>query len=302
MTLHEQARTFLAQAAQFAPVHTLTPDQFREVAVATAISETYELHTEDHRLAGPHGELLVRIYRPQPQGPQPVIVFYHGGGFVINDVEAVGPMCRKLAATTGWAVASVDYRKAPEHKFPVPVEESLFALKWISEQAQALDLDREKIVVAGDSAGGNLAAVVAQLARDQGGPAIARQILICPLTDWSSHYESKKQFHSGYFLEQATMDYFEGHYLRNERDRLDPQASPLLGNLAELPPALILTAEFDPLRDEGEQYGYRLVEHGTQVTLKRYKGMIHMFYALTDLFDDGEDVYKTIRQELQSIR
>lgn len=301
MALHEQASQFLSQLAQFAPVHTLTPDKFREVAVATAISETYELRTEDHQLPGPHGAQLVRIYRPNEEGTLPVIVFYHGGGFVINDVEAVDPMCRKLAAITGFAVASVDYRKAPEFKFPVPVEEALFALKWISDHAPELDLDREKIVVAGDSAGGNLAAVVAQLARDQGGPAIAYQVLICPLTDWSAHYESKARYHSGYFLEKATLDYFEGHYLRNEIDRLDPLASPMLGNFAGLPPALIITAEYDPLRDEGEQYGYKLVEQGVKVTLKRYNGMIHLFYGMTDLFEDGEDVYQTIRQELYNI-
>lgn len=301
MTLHEQVRQFLSQAAQFDPVHTLTPDKFREVAVATAISETYELQTDDYRLAGPHGEQLVRIYRPNQAGPLPVIVFFHGGGFVINDVEAIDPMCRKLAAITGLAVASVDYRKAPEFKFPVPVEESMFALKWIYERAPELDLVREKIVVAGESAGGNLAAVVSQLARDQGGPTIAYQVLICPLTDWSNHYESKARYYAGYFLEKATLDYFAGHYLRHERDRLDPLASPMLGNLAGLPPALIITAEYDPLRDEGEQYGHKLVEHGVQVTLKRYNGMIHLFYAMTDLFDDGEDVYQTIRRQLRSI-
>lgn len=298
MTLHKQAKEFLRNSAQFAPVHTLSPEKFREVAIATAISETYDIHTEDHQLDGPHGMILVRVYRPQPAGALPVIVFYHGGGFVINDVEAVDPMCRKLAAKTGYAIVSVDYRKAPEYKFPVPVEEALYALEWVYEHANALGLIREKIVVAGESAGGNLAAVVSQLARDNGGPNIAYQILICPLVDWSEQYESKKQYESGYFLEKATLDYFAGHYLREEADRLNPLASPIIGNLAGLPPALLITAQYDPLRDEGEKYGIKLMEHGVKVTLKRYNGMIHMFYAMTDLFDDGEDVYKTIHHEL----
>lgn len=305
MTLHPQVEKFLQDSAAFPPPHTLTPEEFRTVAVATAISETFELDVEDITIDGPHGSLLLRIYRPdgeEPSGkkPLPVMIFYHGGGFVINDVEAVDPMCRKLAASSGYAVVSVDYRKAPEFKFPVPIDEALFAAEWVFAHAPDLGLDRERIVVAGESAGANLAAVVTQLARDNGGPRIAYQVLLCPLTDWSGNYASKRDYGAGYFLENATLDYFADHYLRTAADRDNPLASPNRGDVAGLPPALIVTAEYDPLRDEGERYGHLLAEAGTKVTLKRYPGMIHLFYAMPALFDDAEDVYLLIREQLAS--
>ena len=169
------------------------------------------------------------------------------------------------------------------------------------EQAASLGLDPDRIAVAGESAGANLAAVAAQVARNEGTFKVASQILLCPITDWSGDYESKRAYGEGYFLTSALLDYCAEHYLPNAEDRKNPLASPLLGNLEGLPPALIVTAEYDPLRDEGERYGRKLAESGVEVTMKRYAGMIHLFYAMTDLFDDGHDVYDLIRRALRKI-
>ncbi|CAG7637051.1 alpha/beta hydrolase fold domain-containing protein [Paenibacillus allorhizosphaerae] len=300
MSMHEQTRKFLEDISGFPPLHLLSPEEIRKVVVATAISDNFELAgTEDRQLQGPHGAFAVRIYRPTDEKKLPVILFFHGGGFVFNRMEHFDPMCSKLAAATGYAVVSVDYHLAPEHKFPVPVDEAMFAAKWVHENAASLGLDPGNLSVAGESVGANLAAVVAQLARNQGGPAITMQILLCPLTDWSGDHESMRTYGTGYFLTSALLDYCAGHYLNDEADKCNPLASPLLGDVAGLPPALIVTAEYDPLRDEGERYGQKLIENGVKVTSKRYPGMIHLFYAMTDVFDDGNDVYDLIRQELQ---
>ncbi|WP_081417575.1 alpha/beta hydrolase [Paenibacillus sp. Soil522] len=302
MTLHVQVETFLRDIASLPPSHTLEPEELRKVVAGTVISDAYELAlTEDREVQGPHGHMLLRIYRPLKKGVLPAIVFYHGGGFVICDVEKYDPLCRKLAAVTECAVVSVDYRLAPEHKFPVAAEEAIFAARWVAGHCTSLGFDLEKLFVAGDSAGGNLAAVVAQQVRDEGGPGIAGQILICPMADFSQEYESMRLFASGYFLNRNVLDYFTRHYLHDEADRTHPLASPMLGRLAGLPPTLIMTAEYDPVRDEGEMYGRRLIEAGVKVTLSRYPGMIHGFYAMTDLFDNGHTVYEDIYAFLQSI-
>lgn len=210
-------------------------------------------------------------------------------------------MCGKLAAATCHAVVSVDYRLAPEFKFPVPVDEAFYAAKWVYDHAESIGLNPDMISVSGESVGGNLAAVVAQLAAQKGGLKIASQILLCPLTDWSWDYESMDQYAEGYFLDKALLQYCADHYFNQDSERNNPLASPLLGELEGLPPALIVTAEYDPLRDEGERYGQRLVESGVKVTQKRYTGMIHLFYAMTDVFEEGHDVYDLINRELQSL-
>lgn len=299
----EQTKRFLEDIAAFPPMHNMSPEELRKVVVANAISENVDLaSTEDVQLDGPHGTFAVRIYRPSENKQQPVIVFYHGGGFVFNRMEHYDPMCSKLAAETGHAVVSVDYRLAPEHKFPVPVDEAIYAAQWVYDNAATLGFDSSRISVAGESVGGNLAAIVAQQAIKRGTFAIAYQILLCPLTDWAGDYESKHTYGSGYFLETALIEYCAGHYLSSDAERTNPLASPLYGNVAGLPPALVITAEYDPLRDEGEQYGQKLVENGVQVTQKRYLGMIHLFYAMTDVFEDGHDVYTLINEELQKLK
>ncbi|MFB9328884.1 alpha/beta hydrolase [Paenibacillus aurantiacus] len=298
-TLPEQTKKFLEQMSGLPALHRMTPEEIRKVIIANAISERFELAgTQDAELQGPHGPLTVRIYRPTNKEKLPVIVFFHGGGFVFNRMKDYDPMCGKLAHATGHAVVSVDYRLAPEYKFPVQIEEALHATQWVYENAGTLGFDADRVSVAGESVGGSLAAIVAQQAVKRGSPRIAQQILLCPVTDWSGRYESKSTYAAGYFLETALLDYCAGHYLPSDDDRANPLASPLLGDAEGLPPALVVTAELDPLRDEGELYARRLAESGVRISWKRYPGMIHLFYALTDVFDDGHDVYALIAREL----
>ncbi|TBL75750.1 alpha/beta hydrolase [Paenibacillus thalictri] len=299
----EATKKFLADIAGFPSLHNLSPEEIRKVVVANMISDHVNLaDTEDVQLDGPHGTLAARIYRPSKQRELPVIVFYHGGGFVFNRMEHYDPMCGKLAAETGHAVVSVDYRLAPEHKFPVPVDEAVYAAQWVYDNAAALGFDPSKMSVAGESVGGNLAAIVAQQARQRGTFSIAHQILLSPLTDWSGDYESKRTYGSGYFLETALLEYCAGHYLNSDAEKTDPLASPLLGDVTGVAPALVVTAEYDPLRDEGERYGQTLAQNGVRVVQKRYPGMIHMFYAMTDVFEDGHEVYALINEELQRLK
>nr|WP_279591565.1 alpha/beta hydrolase [Paenibacillus sp. BK720] len=203
-----------------------------------------------------------------------------------------------MAAATGHAIISVDYRLAPEHKFPVPVEEVVYAAQWVYEQAASLGLDSNRIAVAGEGVGDSLAAVVAQQAVSRGTFSIAAQILLCPLTDWARDYASKRAYGESYFLDSALLDYCAGHYLNSGEERMNPLASPLYGVAAGVAPAIVVTAEYDPLRDEGERYSQLLIASGVAVTHMRYAGMIHLFYALTDVFEDGDDVYALINQVL----
>lgn len=296
----EATKRFLADIAGFPSLHTLSPEEIRQVVVANVMSDEVKLaSTEDRELDGPHGALPIRIYRPRAeQRPLPVIVFFHGGGYVFNRMEHYDPMSSKLAAETGHVVISVDYRLAPEHKFPVPVDEAIFATQWIYDNAATLGLDSSRLAVAGESVGGSLTAIIAQQAVQRGTFKVAHQILLSPLTDWSLDYESKHMYASGYFLETALLEYCAGHYLNSDAERTNPLASPMHGEVTGVAPALVVTAEYDPLRDEGEQYGQKLADSGVRVAVKRYDGMIHTFYAMTDVFEDGHDVYAMINEEL----
>jgi acetyl esterase len=254
---------------------------------------------EDSSLPGPAGDVPIRIYTPSlpptpgtppgGDGPLPVVVFFHGGGFTIGSLTSHDPVAHKLAAESGAIVVAVDYRLAPEHKFPAAVEDCFAALQWVAGHAAELGGDPARIAVAGDSAGGNLAAAVAQASRT-GGPRLAAQLLIYPATDRAgnygaaaenANYPSRQQNADGYFLTGDAMRFFAGHYLPRLKDSEDPRASPLRNaDLAGLPRAVITTAEFDPLRDEGEAYAERLREADVPVELTRYDGMIHGFFAL----------------------
>jgi len=224
--------------------------------------------------------MRARHYTPiDPGGPHPLLVYYHGGGFTYGDLETHDGVCRMLCRHAGVHVLAVDYRLAPENRFPTAVEDARRALAWASERAGALGADRERVAVGGDSAGGNLAAVVAQLSARDGGPAPAVQLLIYPVTDFSRRRRSRELFGEGFLLTDSEMDWFEDNYLgSNAADRLDPRASPLLADdLSGLAPALVVTAAFDPLRDEGEEYASALRAAGTPVALRRFPGFIHAF-------------------------
>jgi acetyl esterase len=232
----------------------------------------------DRAIPGPAGDLGVRVYTPHGEPPFPMVVWFHGGGWVVGTLDTFDPICRALAAAVPAVVVAVDYRLAPEHRFPAAVEDCYAATLWASRNAATLGGAQHRLAVAGDSAGGNLAAVVALGARDRGGPAIAFQLLLCPVMDAAMDTASYRDKADGYFLTAAGMRWYWDHYLGGA-DGLRPDASPLRAAfVGGLPQALVVTAEHDPLRDEGEAYAARLRAAGVPATVSRYPGMVHGFY------------------------
>jgi acetyl esterase len=238
--------------------------------------------SEDVVLPGPAGDLPVRVYRPDADGPVPTIVFFHGGGFVIGDLDTHDDHCRQLCHEVGAVVLSVGYRLAPEHPFPAGYEDCLAAPRWAAEHVAGLGGDADRIAVAGDSAGGNLAAAVTLAAREEG-PPLAAQLLLYPGVDFreDEDHPSRVENAEGLFLTADDMRWFGDHYVPDPALRTDPRASVLLArDLAGLPPAVVATAEFDPLRDEGEAYAAALEKAGVPVDARRYDGLIHGFFGL----------------------
>lgn len=225
------------------------------------------------------GGVPVRVYRPCGDGPFPSVMMFHGGGWVIGDLDTADSQSREVCRGAGAVVISVDYRLAPEHRFPAAAEDCYAATRWAATHAG----DSTAMAVAGDSAGGNLAAVVAQMARDRGGPRLAFQLLAYPVTDGVNFDKpSYRDYGDGYLLTAEAMHWFWNHYAPVPGDRRNPYASPLLADdLSELPPALVMTAEYDPLRDEGEAYARALARAGVDAKLVRYDGFIHGFFAHT---------------------
>jgi acetyl esterase len=212
---------------------------------------------------------------------KPALVYLHGGGWVIGSLDSYDATCRELAEGAGCVVVSVDYRLAPEHRYPAAPQDCFAAVKWVAANAGSLGADARRLAVGGDSAGGNLSAVVAQMARDQGGPAIRFQLLIYPVTDADFTRRSYVDNAEGYLLTTASMHWFWDHYLPEREKRAEPYACPLrAADLAGLPPAWVCTAEFDPLRDEGEAYAKRLQHAGVSTTLTRFDGLIHGFISM----------------------
>jgi acetyl esterase len=231
---------------------------------------------EDLDLPGPPGARLYTPHRAEPGDPRPLLVYLHGGGWVSGDLDTHDGPCRLLAAEGGALVLAVDYRRAPEHEFPAAVEDALAAFEWAVANASDLGADPARIAVGGDSAGGNLAAVVSRLARDGGGPTPAMQLLIYPVTDLSLKRPSYHRFAKGFSLEEADMDWYRDHYLPGEHAVDDPRVSPLLAaDLTGLPPA------YDPLRDEGETYAEALRAAGVPAALQRHPSLVHGFANLT---------------------
>jgi len=249
---------------------------------------------EDLSIPGPAGDVPVRIYASEYGGFRPALVYFHGGGFVFGNLDSHDAVCRAIAKESGAVVISVDYRLAPEHKFPAAVEDSHAATVWVAANAERLGIDASRIAVGGDSAGGNLAAVIAMRCRDAGGPALAAQVLLYPVTDYTTYETgSHRDFREDYFLTRGAMDWFTGHYLVSDDQKPLPEVSPLHApNLSGLPPALVITAEFDPLRDEGEAYAQRLQQAGVPVTVSRYPGMVHGFVSMHGVISGGKQAIK----------
>lgn len=306
MPLDPQVQVVLKQraAAGLPPIHTMTPQQAREMmaALRPPVEPEPVGAIEDRTIPGPAGQIPIRIYKPAAPGPFPVLVYFHGGGWVIGDIESHDATCRMLTNASQWLVISVDYRLAPEHKFPAAVEDAYAATCWAAEHAAELGGDPNSIAVGGDSAGANLATVVSLLARDKGNPKLCYQILVYPVTNYAFDTLSYAE-NDGYILTKDAMKWFWGHYLRSEADGRNPLASPLQAeDLSGLPPALIITAEYDPLRDEGEAYGQRLQEAGVPVMVKRYNGMVHGFFTMAAVLDRGREAIQEVGRVLQSVR
>lgn len=230
---------------------------------------------QDRTVPGGAGDLRARVYRPEAAGPLPTVVFLHGGGFVIGDLDTHDVTCRELANRSECVVLSVDYRLAPEHPFPAAVDDALAAARWAADHLDELGGD-ERLGVAGDSAGGNLAAVVAQALRDEG-RLLAGQLLLYPATDFGGDYPSHAENAEGYFLEARTMLWFQQQYAGHVDDLGDPRLSPLHGDLRGLAPAVVVVAEFDPLRDDGLAYAAALEAAGVPVAVRTFPGLIHGF-------------------------
>ncbi|WP_079977703.1 alpha/beta hydrolase [Halococcus sediminicola] len=247
-----------------------------------AVSDT-TIPAEDH-------DLPARAYVPDGEGPFPTVAFFHGGGFVLGSLEGYDNLCRLLARRSGCLVVSVDYRLAPEHPWPAALEDVYTATNWLASNAERFSGDGSRLAVAGDSAGGNLAATVSLLARERGMPDIDRQILLYPATAYLEPMESRAENASGYFLTAEDLLWFVSQYIENELDAHNPLAFPLAArDLSELPPAFVMTCGFDPLRDEGVAYADRLREAGIAVEHTNYESMIHGFLNMEGIVDRTHD-------------
>jgi acetyl esterase len=275
-------------------LHTLNADEAR--AVADKLSAEGEVEpaevarTEDGTLPGPRGPIGWRRYRPLGvQGEVlPTLIYYHGGGFVIGNLETHDSTCRRIANRSRCQVIAIDYRLAPAFPFPAPVEDALAAFRHLRDRAASFGIDATRIAVGGDSAGGNLAAVVCQQTRDAGEAMPAFQMLIYPATDSTTLTASRRELTDGYFLTKDMMDWFWKHYVPAGTDLADLRLSPLLAeDFTRLPPAIVLTAGYDPLRDEGRAYADRLLAAGVKVTYVNYPGTIHGFFSMTRFLKQG---------------
>ncbi len=307
MPLDPRATEFLAamEAAGLRPAHELPVAEARAGMVCPPNVYPRLAAIEDLTLPGPAGTMAARRYVPEAieGGHRPgLVVFFHGGGWVVGSLESHHGMCQEVASASGCQVLSIDYRLAPEHKFPAAAEDAYAGTAWAYEQAARWECDPQRLVVMGDSAGGNLAAVVSLMARDRNGPPIARQVLIYPVTDANLETASYQAFADGYFLSRDSMAWFWEQYTTPDQ-RQDPYAAPLQAeSLAELPPALVITAECDPLCDEGEAYAARLIQSNTPCLLWRTDGMLHGYLRRTDLYSQAKATMARLGLWLQPSR
>lgn len=289
--LDPQAKAYLEMFSQMPLIQSLDAQTVREMfALAPPVEvELAPLAKIEDRMipVADDAEIKVRIYTPEGQGPFPLFVYYHGGGWVIGDLETADPSCRMIANRTGRVVVSVDYRLAPEYKFPIPVEDSYAALKWVSENAVAINGNASNLVIGGDSAGGNLSAVVSLIAKEQNGPDIAAQVLIYPVTALGYDTKSYQEFQTGFGLDRDLMIWFGNYYINNDEDTKNKYIAPLLAeDLSNLPPAYVITAENDVLRDEGLFYAERLKDAGVKVETIIESGLVHGYFTNMAVFPE----------------
>ncbi|MGM0899568.1 MAG: alpha/beta hydrolase [Bacillota bacterium] len=307
MGLHPQVQ-FLLQMMEsrgLPPLEQLTVQEARQAFEASAklMSKTdIKVSTEDRKIQGCEKEIVIRIYTPEVKGPTGALVYYHGGGWVLGNIETHDALCHTVAAESGCIIVSVDYGLAPESKFPEPVEDAYLAAKWTYDHAIELGIDPKLIAVGGDSAGGNLAAAVSYLAVERKDLPIAYQMLLYPSTGFE-YTESYEKYGEGYYLTKETMAWFRNQYLTSQDDTVSPLAAPLLipdAATRQLPPAYIMTAEFDPLSDGGEAFATKLKDAGVEVKYVCYPGMIHGFLGMTEFVSDGKKAVSEIASELKA--
>jgi acetyl esterase len=304
-SLHPQIQQVLKVMAEanLRPIEAMTPAEAREQMEATARARKAEplpvARVEERMIPGPAGPIRLRLYWPKESDPGarvPTIVYYHGGGHVIGSLDTHDFVARNLCAGAAALVASVDYRMGPEHKFPAAVEDSFAALEWVHSNAAGLGADPDRIGVHGDSAGANLAAVVALMARDAGRPRLRLQSLVYPFSDYTMSTPSYDKFASGYgILTREAMVWFQKHYLRSPEDAADWRASPIKApNLSGATPAIVVTAECDVLHDDGARYAEALRRAGVAVEYREFAGMIHGFFGMVPIIDDAMNAQRVV--------
>ncbi|MWG33605.1 alpha/beta hydrolase [Halomarina oriensis] len=308
---HPQARTVL----DIVDTRARPPTYALSVESARAALKSFFVDTDpdpvggevsDFSIEGPESDIPVRLYTPGGERPHPALVYLHGGGFVLGDLDTVDNVCRAVCRRAECAVLSVDYRRAPEHVFPAALEDSYAAVSWLADHGDHVGVDTDRIAVGGDSAGANLTAGVTLMARDdrsmgQDAPDIARQVLVYPVVSSAVHgeFDSYEENGEGYFLERDSMHWFHEKYLPDPTMRRNEYAAPLLaGDLSGLPPATVVTAGFDPLRDEGQEYADRLESDGVDVSRHHYEGMIHGFVSMLDYVDPAHDALDDVVADL----
>jgi len=300
--LHPQIQRVLQVMAEanLRPIEAMTPAEAREQMEATAQARKAEPlpvdRVRERSVAGPAGDIRLRLYWPNRAALLPAIVYYHGGGHVIGSLDTHDLVARNLCAGAEALVASVDYRMGPEHRFPAAVEDSFAALKWVHANAKELGADPDRLGVHGDSAGANLAAVVALMARDAGSPRLRLQSLVYPVADYRLVGDSYDKYTQGYgLLTRESMVWFRNHYLRSPKDAEDWRASPINApSLGDVAPAIVITAECDVLHDDGERYAEALRRAGVPVEYKEYPGMIHGFFGMMPAVDDAMNAQRAV--------
>lgn len=304
MPLDPQAKAVLdaVEALGLPPNYTVSPEEARTNMMSRPMAVGPEVaKVENRTVANGDFQVPVRIYTPEGSGPFPVLSWFHGGGWVVGNLDTADSTARHLTVSAECVVVSVDYRLSPEAKFPVPYDDCYAVTKWIAQNAASINVDPTKIAVGGDSAGGNLAAGVSLAAKDRGDLPIAFQLLVYPVTAVNFETDSYQQNANGYGLILDTMKWYWKHYLSNEADAKNPYAAPLEAkDLSGLPPALVITAEFDPLRDEGEAFGEKLQAAGVATTITRYDGMIHGFFGMSAVIDKGTQAIAQAATELKA--
>jgi acetyl esterase len=306
---HVKRLLHMVAAAGVPDISQLSPAQMRQTI--TGLSDILDIkdvaigRIDDRELPGPGGPLAIRTYTPlarESEQKLAALVYFHGGCFVFCDLNTHDGICRMLANESGCRVISVDYRLAPEHKFPAAVEDAFAATKWVAEHALELRIDPCRIAVAGDSAGANLASVVCQLAKKTGGPDLVLQVLFCPAMEVRIDTPTRRAFGKGYFLDEATLDWAFKHCCDPDTDLNDPRLFPLRAtSFLGFPPAHIHTAEFDPLRDEAQHYADRLKEAGVPVLYMCHKGMIHHFYCMAGAIPYARTAIKAAGAEIKNV-